>query len=120
MEMLARTAGTEQGVKAAMAILDDYRQLVFPGTGKGEDTKLTQMRKMVEAEAGKVYILGQDDMLSRQTLNNALESDNPNLAAWAAREVHKENMAKARLHKDLKRSQPSSPRLPKGTPHIKM
>jgi hypothetical protein len=104
MEIIALSVTNDAAAKAIQGAMDEYRKLLNPSiASQKEDEKLVQMRRMVEAEANKVYILGKDDRLSRETLNKALTSENKNLATWAAHEVHKEDMAQRRLQQDLRR-----------------
>ena len=101
MEIIGISAASEESGKAVQTLLERYRGEIFPGRKKDarqEDAFEVQAKAMLAAEAQKVYLVKPAQQgLGSQELKAALNSENPELRAFAAREVKNELMAKARL-----------------------
>ena len=98
--------------KAVEGALASYRRLLFPGVEDPKDSFVERAKKQLAEEAKRVYMVTPHGKGAQETLQRALQSKNPDIQSWASHEVHKENVAKARLHGRLSRG---SKELPKGT-----
>ncbi len=117
MEIIGISSANEESGKAVATLLERYRDEIFPGRKKDvkkQDAFEVQAKAMLAAEAQKVYLVKPAQQgLGSQELKAALNSENPELRAFAVREVKNEMMAKARL----KNKGASRRKLPPGIMH---
>lgn len=92
-----------ENAKPLEALVDGYRKQLFPGTGKPKDDFVETAKKHLAEEAQKVYTLRTHGQMTRETIQNALRSADPNLRSWALKEERQEQIAQARLRQRLTR-----------------
>ena len=103
MEIHAISGLNDKNGDALKGMLDDYRRMLFPGAEKPKDDFLEGAKKALAAEATKVYMVQSGAQAGKDAIKRAMNSADPDIQRWAARELQQQEIAKQRLNKRLSR-----------------
>lgn len=106
MEIAVHAGITKENGDALKQLYEEYKGLVFPGQGEKKDDFLESAKRALADEAKKVYMVQTGAQAGKDALKRAMNSADPNLQKWAARELQEQEKKKQGLQKRLSRGVP--------------